>query len=1121
MPKNETPYYDGLYMPFGKGMDPISYYPDGVKPSDLTTFDQFKELSKKTANLIDGNPQLYSVKGWLEGGHDMGYPNVTTLNSYLGGEVKYFENKSNMRDLYNANLSFDDNFDDQYPTTYAGAYFKPENIGREKDGGFKLGGFWGAQSHLTDFKHYMQDKADGPARIEYTADTYKLVKANLIDVLGLCPIRYSYNPDSPSSVFENVAGKQKVLQLFKQKGIEIYTEGFSYAMSNSLSMVHHFPTEYGEVPIFGGIEVPLSTLTYRETLNYGGFYLGNENPGYYLKYNRMRVASNWSDTQEQGLTREYYLFTLPYKVLANEVVVDFSISDNGQFWNYFLTNNSSIKAPSNDQDNSSFNAFYKGAQILGSENGGWSACPVDANRIAFYAVTSKTIKYPLPAGQMADMIYAKALYGAKQEIHPVKVEGNNIVVDVPANTPIMVYMNYNKLTNSVKVDKDLYSIQYGYDYDSSIDRTEKWTKQGDVATTTQKNDYAQYSFYGTGIDYIAPLASNTATDIYIDAQYKTTISSSVQGTSATLYSINDLPKGQHSIKLVNKEGSTTSLESFIVYSPSDERSFLSTSDATITIYENDKQIMGIKSGTTVAQVNSLFSTNLGTLSVVGAQNDVLTNNTTIEILYNSQVAASYKVRVQGIAFEEIYSNHITDKNVVDYYLDNNMSIKATVYSFKGAVDNWKIQLSTDGSNFTDVDFTKVVNPILTDNDFNIYDLSAINTSGATKVRIVFPDNSWQTRLQRISFTPLAILDFSKEYYFQTNDNRVFEVKDTYYDEDNTNFNASVLSLVTKGTDVKSLSRQRFTVTMDANGNYQFTTNDGVNVLSFSDDYWGIVGGANKFKIIDDGSGYYQMQRASDNAFVTYYDENRLNVNPALTRVSFQIVPVTPVVITETPITNLNETSTFSFLTLSGKYVTVVDEFEDPVEKTVYKATLLKQSDLDPLQAGRQKYSLVKQDDNSYAITTEDNQYRLSLSDGYWAVVGGTDTYFITAVEVDGEIKEYKFSSRNTNGAVLCNTIGFGVGCLANNKIPYLPLTIKEFDDITTSLQNPLTTTFNIACCNGGIEVFANAGNRLQVISLTGMLILSKTMISSKEKIDLYPGVYIVSIAGRAQKIIVK
>lgn len=71
MPKNDTSYYDGLYMPFGRGMDPITYYTDEngnlrePTSDEITTFEEFSQLSKNMAYLIDGNPQLYSVKGWL------------------------------------------------------------------------------------------------------------------------------------------------------------------------------------------------------------------------------------------------------------------------------------------------------------------------------------------------------------------------------------------------------------------------------------------------------------------------------------------------------------------------------------------------------------------------------------------------------------------------------------------------------------------------------------------------------------------------------------------------------------------------------------------------------------------------------------------------------------------------------------------------------------------------------------------------------------------------------------------------------------------------------------------------------------------------------------------------
>ena len=116
---------------------------------------------------------------------------VEIVQKYCSGQTPSQISKES---LYNAYLNFDDNFDDQYITEYSGEWFKPINVGREKDGGYKYGGLWGAQSILTDFKEYMKDGGDGEQRINYTAETYKLKKENLIDVLGICPIRYSFNP---------------------------------------------------------------------------------------------------------------------------------------------------------------------------------------------------------------------------------------------------------------------------------------------------------------------------------------------------------------------------------------------------------------------------------------------------------------------------------------------------------------------------------------------------------------------------------------------------------------------------------------------------------------------------------------------------------------------------------------------------------------------------------------------------------------------------------------------------------------------------------------------------------------------------------------------------------------
>ena len=61
-----------------------------------------------------------------------------------------------------------------------------------------------------------------------------------------------------------------------------------------------------------------------------------------------------------------------------------------------------------------YNAFYKGNQIIGSEDGGWSVCPMDDSRIAFYAMNDRILSYKLPEGQTADTIFAKALMSDNQ-----------------------------------------------------------------------------------------------------------------------------------------------------------------------------------------------------------------------------------------------------------------------------------------------------------------------------------------------------------------------------------------------------------------------------------------------------------------------------------------------------------------------------------------------------------------------------------------------------------------------------------------------------------------------------------------------------------------------------------
>ncbi|NRF96112.1 hypothetical protein HQN89_35540 [Paenibacillus frigoriresistens] len=75
--------------------------------------------------------------------------------------------------------------------------------------------------------------------------------------------------------------------------------------------------------------------------------------------------------------------------------------------------------------------------------------------------------------------------------------------------------------------------------------------------TQTNNDYFQYTFNGTGIEFITEKDSSQGDiDIYIDNVFKQTVSTYNASRLAqqTVYSISGLPSGTHTVKAVKKSG---------------------------------------------------------------------------------------------------------------------------------------------------------------------------------------------------------------------------------------------------------------------------------------------------------------------------------------------------------------------------------------------------------------------------------------------------------------------------------------------------------------------------------------------------------------------------------------
>ena len=90
----------------------------------------------------------------------------------------------------------------------------------------------------------------------------------------------------------------------------------------------------------------------------------------------------------------------------------------------------------------------------------------------------------------------------------------------------------------------------------------------DIESTEANGDAFEFSFTGTGVDYIAPKdAAYGSVDIYVDNVFKQTVNatSTIYQPLQTLFGIKRLAKGKHTIKGIKKDGSSMAVDAFVVY----------------------------------------------------------------------------------------------------------------------------------------------------------------------------------------------------------------------------------------------------------------------------------------------------------------------------------------------------------------------------------------------------------------------------------------------------------------------------------------------------------------------------------------------------------------------------
>lgn len=400
-------------------------------PQPSATFAQCEQLISDVAELTDHAPQIVHLWGWQFKGKDTGYPAVNVVDERIGGYDGLMQVMERGR-THNATVTLSDNYDDAYKSSPA---WNEDYIARRPDGQLWQSRPWtGEVSFIQGLAKYME--GPGVERVQYTCERYKLQQTIHVDVLSYYAIRNDWDPKHPASGIRNLrAGRYRVLKEFAKHGVDVTSEGLRYPMIGKMSCCWYAQTS--ETSPFGGKPIPLLPLIYGKSAIWG-LSGGMRGDPFDLRARHLFWGANLhdilrADMDRKQITDVFYLMMVPWKHVHGREILSFS--RDGERMAIGLEGDCRIEI---DKAGKTYRVTVGGAVMADQES---LFCPLDADRIAFYALNANKLSAPWPKGWNPNDAAAVALSVGKREEVRINHGAGGIEVSVAAQQPVIVYRN--------------------------------------------------------------------------------------------------------------------------------------------------------------------------------------------------------------------------------------------------------------------------------------------------------------------------------------------------------------------------------------------------------------------------------------------------------------------------------------------------------------------------------------------------------------------------------------------------------------------------------------------------------------------------------------------------------
>lgn len=397
-------------------------------PQPMSTFAQCEQTIAEIADLTDHAPQIVHLWGWQFKGKDTGYPAVNVVNERIGG----YEGMMKLMErgpALNATVTLSDNYDDAYKSSPA---WNEDYIARRPDGQLWQSREWtGEVSFIQGLAKYME--GPGVERARYTCTRYKLPQTTHVDVLSYYAIRNDWDPKHPASGIRNLRqGRYRVLDEFAKHGVDVTSEALRYPMIGKISCVWYAQT--AETSPFGGQSIPLLPLVYGKSAIWG--LSGNTGSDAFTKRSRylfwnavMHDLGSAADRRQS--TDVFYLNLIPWMHLHQREIESFE--RNGAQVTIGIEGHCRIEI---DNAAKTYRVVLGGADVASEDS---VYCPMDADRICFYALTARELSAAWPSGWKANEAAAAALSIGRRDPVEFKVRDGRVTLNVAAQQPVILY----------------------------------------------------------------------------------------------------------------------------------------------------------------------------------------------------------------------------------------------------------------------------------------------------------------------------------------------------------------------------------------------------------------------------------------------------------------------------------------------------------------------------------------------------------------------------------------------------------------------------------------------------------------------------------------------------------